>query len=109
MTGFEVINKGETFQAALEKGVVTVILTKHKDLLELDFAGLNTENENYNENIDWHRSSLRIGDEIIIRVKDIFENSEPVNVRRQEKKSKDEVDLENYKRLKRRLEEKGLI
>ncbi|WBL23373.1 hypothetical protein [Zunongwangia sp. HRR-M8] len=106
MIGFELNVKGEVFKAALYKGVLTVILTKHHETIDVHFGGLDTDND---ENIDWLNATLELDEEIKVKVKDIFENSEPERVRRKDRKSQDELDLQKYYSLKKKLEEKGLI
>lgn len=109
MTGFELKIKDRVFNAALNKGVLTIIFTIHNDLIDIHFGGLNTENADYNENIDWLNATLELDKEIKVKVKEIFENSEPERVRRNDRKPQDEVDLQKYYSLKKKLEEKGLI
>jgi len=87
MKGFELNLNGKKFQATLENGIVSIILIKHDDLLSLDFRGLNTQNENYDEMIDWFQTELKINDEIIIKIKDISQNSEPIKIQQKEKKT----------------------
>jgi len=87
MKGFELNLNGKKFQATLENGIVSIILIKHDDLLSLDFRWLNTQNENYDEMIDWFQTELKINDEIIIKIKDISQNSEPIKIQQKEKKT----------------------
>jgi len=87
MKGFELNLNGKKFQATLENGIVSIILIKHDDLLSLDFRGLNTQNENYDEMIDWFQTELKMNDEIIIKIKDISQNSEPIKIQQKEKKT----------------------
>ena len=87
MKGFELNLNGKKFQATLENGIVSIILIKHDDLLSLDFRWLNTQNENYDEMIDWFQTELKMNDEIIIKIKDISQNSEPIKIQQKEKKT----------------------
>ncbi|MDN3594846.1 hypothetical protein [Zunongwangia endophytica] len=106
MIGFELKVKGEVFNAALNKGVLTVILTKHNNIIDIHFGGLNTEND---ENLHWLDTTLGLDEEIKVTVKDILKNSEPKSIRKKEKRSQDKIDLQKYYSLKKKLEGKGLI
>ncbi|PWJ58063.1 hypothetical protein CLV98_105245 [Dyadobacter jejuensis] len=113
MIGFELTVRGEKVTGALRDGVFSIILTKmaNKDLdtIELDFTGLNTaDTENY-ETLAWYQSSLAIGDEIIIKVKEIQDVSPPIKVGKHNLENRNAQRVEEYYRLKRELEEKGLI
>ena len=113
MIGFELNINGKKVSAALENGVVSVILTKLSDELrnsiDLDFTGLNTHEKGNEELIDWYRSSLNLGDELMIKVIDVSENSVPIEVRKKKSEFKDEQKLRSYEALKEELENKGLI
>jgi len=37
--------------------------------------------------IDWFQTELKINDEIIIKIKDISQNSEPIKIQQKEKKT----------------------
>lgn len=90
MIGFELNINGEKISAGLEKGVVSIILTKvvttigeeSIDSIDLDFTGLDTSAIGIEESIDWYKTPLKAGDEITIKVKEISNNSTPVEVRK---------------------------
>lgn len=113
MIGFELNINGERISAGLEKGVVSIIVTKLSDELidsiDLDFTGLNTSEKGNEETIDWHKSKLKVGDELTIKVKDIITNSSPIEIRKKNRDSENERKLKSYHSLKKELENKGLI
>lgn len=75
MIGFELNIKGERITAGLDKGVVSIILTKVVttvgdeliDSIDLDFTGLDTSGKGDEESIDWFKTSLQVGDELTIK------------------------------------------
>ncbi len=113
MTGFELIVNGEKISAGLENGVFSIILTRiineSVDSIDLDFTGLNISDPTQHEMVDWHRSNLKIGDELIIRIADIKNVSTPINKNRESLESIEAQELANYYNMKKNLEEKGLI
>ena len=113
MIGFELNINGERISAGLEKGVVSIIVTRLSDELidsiDLDFTGLNTSEKGNEETIDWHKSKLKVGDELAIKVKDIITNSSPIEIRKKNRDSENERKLKSYHALKKELESKGLI
>ncbi|AOW10602.1 hypothetical protein [Flavobacterium gilvum] len=113
MIGFELNINDEKVSAALENGVVSIILTKLSDeflnSIDLDFTGLNTSEKGNGETLDWYKSQLKVGDELTIKIKDILENSVPKEIRRKNFDLENEQKLKSYYGLKKELEEKGLI
>lgn len=89
MIGFELNINGERISAGLEKGVVSIILTKvvttigdeFIDSIDLDFTGLDTSGKGKEESIDWYKTQLKVGDELTIKVGDIMTNSTPLEIR----------------------------
>lgn len=111
MIGFELTIKEQKILAALDQGVLSIIVTKVIneviDSIEIDFTGLNTNPKN--EMIDWYKANLSVGDELIIKIKEINENSEPIAIREQNIELINEQNLKAYYSLKKDLEDKGLI
>ncbi len=97
----------------MENGVVSIILTKLSDefidSIDLDFTGLNTSEKGNEEAIDWYKSSLKVGDELTIKVKDIELNTMPIEIRKKNRGIENERKLKSYHALKKELEEQGLI
>ncbi|QTD36468.1 hypothetical protein JL193_09905 [Polaribacter batillariae] len=113
MIGFELNINKKKISAALENGVVSIILTKLSDefidSIDLDFTGLNTSEKGNEEALDWYKSQLKVGDELTIKVKDIPKNSLPKEVRKKNRTLENERKLKTYRTLKKELEEQGLI
>jgi len=113
MIGFELSFNNDKVSAALDSGVVSIILTKisteYLNEIELDFTGLNTKENGENESLDWFKSSLKVGDELTIKVKDIIQNSTPNQVRIKDSVSEEQRKLESYLSLKKELKKTGLI
>lgn len=113
MIGFELIVNGEKISAGLERGVVSIILTKFSvelaDSIDLDFTGLDTSQEGNEEAIDWYKTKLKAGDVLTINVKDIESNSSPLEARKKNRDSENERKLKSYNALKKELEDNGLI
>ena len=111
MLGFELNINGEKISAALEHGVVTLITTQisrgDNNSIELDLKGLDTSELTMEEMIDWYNTTLKEGDEFIVKVKNIGKNSIPQ--KNEKRKSDIERKIESYHLLKKELEEKGLI
>lgn len=112
MKGLKLCFKKKEISASISNGSLHVIIGQkienngeHKTTL--DFTGLDKDK---NEFIDWYKSELSTGDKIIIEVNNIVENSEPISMRKanqQETVIKSKLDM--YNRLKKELEDKGLI
>jgi outer membrane receptor for ferrienterochelin and colicin len=113
MTGFELNVNGEKISAGLERGVISIIVTKVSDefidSIDLDFTGLNSSEKGNEETIDWYKSKLDIGDELTIKVKDVLTNSSPLEIRKKNRESENERKLKSFHALKKELENKGLI
>ena len=109
MLGFEVCVNGEKVSAALENGVVTVIITRLNteidQYISLDITGMDTANARY---ADWMRENLKCGDEIVLKVKELQEISK-YNTREFGNESKNERKLKQYYSLKESLEKDGLL
>lgn len=113
MIGFELKINDKKVSAALENGIVSIILTKLSnefiDSIDLDFTGLNTSEKGNKEALDWYKSQLKVGDELTIKIKDILENSLPKEIRKINRDLENERKLKSYHTLKKELEEQGLI
>lgn len=111
MIGFEVKSGDELMTAALENGVVSVIFSRLKngerDEIQLSVNGLNIEKQ---ENYKWLFKDLLVGEEFKIKVVDLVDSSNPINVEHYpiEKLILDDK-LRRYQNLKKELEELGLI
>ncbi len=113
MVGLELNINGKIITAGLKNGVVLIIATKltneFVDTINLDFTGLNTSEKGYEEMIDWYKSNLKIGDELMIKVKEIDMSSTPIEIRRKSQDLENERKLKTYHSLKKELKSKGLI
>ncbi len=113
MIGFELDINGEKIAAALDSGSVAIIATKvstqRSDSIELSFTGLNLSESEYDESIEWYNTKLKIGDEFMIKVKNVLENSLPKEIRKLNRVSIMERKLKAYQELKKELEEQGVI
>ncbi len=113
MIGLELTVNGQKVSAALEDGVVSIIVTKilndFLDSINLDFTGLNTAKSDCHETIKWHSANLKVGDELIIKIKDISENSTPIEIKERSIDSINEENLKSYYAQKKDLENKGLL
>jgi hypothetical protein len=83
MLGFEIILNGEPVTAAIEKGVLTVILTNRNvegsEEISLQVAGLDLEG---GTDTTWLKENdIKEGDEIIIKVQKVEKAATPMNVR----------------------------
>ena len=113
MIGLELTVNGQKVSAALKDGVVSIIVTKilndFMDSIDLDFTGLNTANSDCHETIKWYNTNLKIGDELVIKIKDVPENSKPIEIKERSVDSINEENLKSYYAQKKDLENKGLI
>lgn len=76
MIGFEITIGNKTISGGIEQGVVSVIFDRliydNRNCLNVNFGGYNPQNNN---SVYWCDESLSLGDKIVIRVKEITENS----------------------------------
>jgi hypothetical protein len=96
MTGFETSFKSKTISASVDDGFVYVGVSYCRGSLTLAIRGYNKT-----EFITWYSHNIDDVDEVIIKIVDAVQNSEP-----EETISK---DLSYYNDLKQRLKKKGLI
>ncbi|MFT7197134.1 MAG: hypothetical protein ACI83W_001501 [Marinoscillum sp.] len=111
MIGFELNINSELRRASLENGIVSInvnrIKTIEQDKIDLSFGGYNPDTD---ENYKWVETPLKIGDKIIIEIKDIEDNSTAIEVKKRiPTDTIIEGKLRAYNALKRELEEEGLI
>lgn len=113
MIGFELNINGEKIAAGLEKGAVSIIVTKlseeYGNSIDLDFTGLDLSEKSDEQTMDWYKSKLKVGDELTIKVTEILTNSEPIEIRKKSHDSENERKLKSYNALRKELGEKGLI
>lgn len=78
MKGFEVTFRGKISTVALNKYlIISIMVEKIDNRLKFSFRGLSNTNLSY----VWdYAEDLKVGDEIIIKQKEIEENSEPLHV-----------------------------
>jgi intein/homing endonuclease len=78
MKGFEVTFRGKISNVALNKYlIISIMVEKIDDRLRFSFRGFSDTNLSY----VWdYAEDLKIGDEIIVKQKEIEENSEPLHV-----------------------------
>lgn len=110
MIGFEVKINDQIIDAALKKGVVSVILNRLKkedaDYVSIDISGLNTETEDH---VKWLGQDLKVGDSINVLVKDVTQPSlwEIKNTPSEE--IINEKKVKYFHELQKELTEKGLL
>jgi hypothetical protein len=96
MKGFEIKFKGKTIYASVDKGFVAVIISFHKETINFYIGGYNKSNC-----ITWYSGIVDEIDEIIVKVVDVTQTTEPI-----ETVSK---DVQHYNLLKYELTREGLI
>ncbi len=110
MIGFEVKIDDQIIDAALEKGVVSVIMTRLKkedtDYVSIDISGLNTETE---DRYRWAAQDLKVGDSINILVKNVSKHSLPEIKKSDPEETKNANKVKYFHALQKELMEKGLI
>jgi hypothetical protein len=111
MLGFEITLNGKPINAAIENGVLTVILThragRGKDDISLHIAGLDLD---AGTDTTWLKEDeIRAGDEIIVKVKKIEQVSTPKNKIDLDKELVKKNRVSSYYELKSSLEKEGLI
>ena len=86
MIGLELEINDKKYTAALEKGVVSVIVSiKDNKSITLDFEGLDSSDENSYIFVDWLSSNLKEGDKLLVKVKEISKISKPEKYRKEKK------------------------
>ncbi len=115
MIGFEINVKGQTIFSAVENGVSSVIVTQISkegtNSIDLNISALDTSDEQIKKNIYWLDCPLEEGDTFTVKVKDLQEISDPLNVKVTEhnQEEEDKKNVKRYYALKKKLEDKGLI
>lgn len=103
MTGIELMIGDDTIKAALEDGVVSLLIDGSSERRSLYFGGLDRKNGKL---VEWLSGELMEGDKLNIHILDVAKE-EVSNY--QKIKEMDDLLLFKYKRLKQKLERKGLI
>jgi hypothetical protein len=98
MKGLELEHK-DIVKASVEDGVVNIIISMSNENINVIMNGI--ENNNF---VQWYESTLKVGENIKIKVKDINQNSEFRAIKSRNDLLKKEFDL-----LEKELKEKGLI
>jgi hypothetical protein len=112
MKGLEVTYKGKTIDVAgNEHLVMSVIIEKVGADLRYSFSGLATD-KSLSQVWDY-ANELEMGDEFIIRKKEIDKSSEPIHIQSVEpfpdKEETLQIQLKRFRELEAKLKEKGLI
>jgi hypothetical protein len=113
MKGFEVTFRGKTSSVAMCDVTIHITVEKIYDRLEFSFGGRSDTDLSY----VWdYADDLKIGDEIIIKQKEIEKNSDCLYVSNSEPKSPELIaaevrkrKLDNFHILEKKLKEAGLI
>ena len=110
MTGYDVLINGQQVSAAIDKGVLTLIITRlnndSNNYISLDLGGLDT---NTQQQISWSKTALKEGDEIVVKIKKIDEVTTPLETKIIDEKELKQRRLENFYALKENLEKEGLL
>lgn len=111
MLGFEIQLNGQPITAAIEKGVLTVILTHRardgKDEISLNIAGLDLD---AGTDTTWLKEDEVIeGDEIVIKIKKAEQVTTPKDIKYLDKQVVERNRVQSYYELKAALEKEGLI
>lgn len=76
MKGIELTLNGKIYKASIKNGVISAIISRIKigkrNLFSLDLSGYNPKTEEYPR---WLYQNLYLGDEILVKIKDIDQNS----------------------------------
>lgn len=88
MIGLELTIKGKTVAVAVERGVASIIVTQIRnasvDSIHVDFSGLRSGDDGADEYPKWlDTTDLRVGDELVIRVKEIDQISPAIRVNKE--------------------------
>ncbi|HHX37927.1 MAG TPA: hypothetical protein GX717_08105 [Clostridiaceae bacterium] len=105
MKGFELIYNNQIVTASIERGVISIILSKIDDAIRVDFVGLDS---NTNQHLTWFKSTVNESDKIAIKVIDVNQVAEVIEFKPNSRDSFENKLIE-YKGLKKYLEKEGLI
>lgn len=115
MHGLVLHHNGEIISAAMDQKNVSIFITKINNDITLNFSGTNFQKS---QGMTWYNSKLHRGERIIIEVRDINKESNPIeehplsreNTHLEKKNRNDlEYDLARFEQLKKILENRGLI
>lgn len=103
MIGLELIIEDRSIKAAVEDGVIALILSGRSDSITLSFTGLDNRTSRYST---WYLSDLKDGDSFDINILDIEAGEVSCSL---EKRDAYEAMLVEYNIIKKKLVHKGLI
>ena len=111
MVGFEISLNGEYVTAAIERGVLTVILTHRnrqgEDEISLNVAGLDLD---AGTDTTWLKEErIQEDDEIVIKIKKVEQATTPENKMDLDKELLQRDRVASYYELRSALEKEGLI
>ena len=117
MIGFEIKFRGETIRTAIAEGSNGVIVGKRENEFYLDVCGMEKETQTFHR---WcYKEDLKLGEEIVVEVKDIEQVSELLSQEQYmpplSQCTKEEINAINQKRLasfyalEKKLQEEGLL
>jgi hypothetical protein len=105
MTGFEISVKDKIIYASVDKGLIYIFITYYKGT-DICIGGFN-KFEHTTEYIKWYIGDIDDGDNIIIRVLDVQQNSEPIESMTRDKDTNDLY--REYLCLDQELRKEGMI
>ena len=109
---FELLSAKENIIGGVDEGVVTLIFESRTSIwnpgLSISFGCLDTNKELH---LDWLKRNIKIGEEFVVKVVKVEKSkiSTPLEKPRVAIYPTDEQRLSEYYRLKKELEEAGLI
>lgn len=115
MLGFELQYNGNTISASLEVKSIAIAITKVRENIYLNFSGLDIQTK---KGVIWFRSKLQIGDCVHVAIKDIKNESSPIEVpdsyykreyTAEEKLEQTDWEIKRFNKLKAILKERGAI
>lgn len=110
MIGYDVLINGQQVSAAIDQGVLTLIITRLNEgsnsYINLDLTGLNSDTQ---QRMYWSNTALKEGDEIVVRIKDISEVTTPSETRTIDRQELKQRKLSSFYALKDSLEKEGLL
>ena len=115
MLGLELQYNGNTISASIGIKSIGIAISKVSENIYLNFNGLDIQTK---KGVIWFKSKLQIGDCIHIAIKDIENESSPIEVpatyykresTAEEKKEQTEWEIKRFNKLKAILTERGVI
>ncbi len=105
MKGFELIYNDQIVTASIERGVISIILSKNDDAIQVKFGGLDSNTSQY---LTWFKSAVNEDDKISIKVIDVNQVAAVIESKPNNRNSLENKIIE-YTGLKKYLEKEGLI